>query len=137
MVLKIIPSDATKEKLLDDEFRITGKKFSSFRTTSFFFQTSHLPDLSNFTMDSGPIRERIITKVENISNHVSDTCGGWTVCGWFKRGSTKDVSAEGQVAAETLSYNITYCYPTTATKNELHNSLIALDELSDVVEIPA
>jgi hypothetical protein len=137
MVLKIMPSDITKTALNDDDIKITGKKFSSFRTSSFFFQAVQLPDLSNFTMDSGPVRGRIISRVEAITLEVSELHGGWTVCGWFKRGSTKDISSEGQVAAETVSYNLVYCYPTVATKIMVYDSLITIDELSEAVEIPA
>jgi hypothetical protein len=132
-----MPSEHTKLALNDDELKITGKKFSSFRTSSFFFQATQLPDLSNFTMDSGPVRGRIISRVEAITHEISELRGGWTVCGWFKRGSTKDISSEGQVAAESVSYNIIYCYPTIATKNVVYHSLITFDEMSEAVQIPA
>ena len=125
MELTIQPTPDIREALNDPGFVLTTGTFSSFRTTSLFFQAKELPNLKGLQHESDPRNEILIRQIQTIMHTISIVHGGWTIVGWFRRGTKVDQSTNLVVESDELKQNVVYCMPTHAKKEAFNAVLIS------------
>ena len=101
--------------LLED---IIVKEFRSYRFTLLQFQKQMLPRISfKYFIDHDVLT--LLRKTVNSNIEKGNENGGWTVIGWYYRGTKQDKSTQESTLAEQVTYHVVYMQPTTMKPNDL------------------
>jgi hypothetical protein len=98
----------------DDQEMITIHSFRSLRTTRIFFfnfedQVSTVPDDLQLNLQN--IHREKISAMVTFVNQVDH--GGWTIVGWFMKGSTTDAATDNErIDNDTFQVHLSYLFPT-------------------------
>jgi hypothetical protein len=96
----------------EESYTVTG--FQSWRTSNLFLQlVNRATNVDVYLTDANAIRPTVTA----ITQHVN-TNGGWTICGWLRRGEVVDASAapndtNSDVADSNMPIRLAYLYPTS------------------------
>jgi hypothetical protein len=94
----------------------TVTNFQSWRTTTVFLhRTNRTTDADQFMADPTAIRPTVRTITDTINDN-----GGWTLCGWLRRGEVTDASAapndgNSDVAGTNTPIHLAYVFPSNPT----------------------
>ena len=101
------------------------ESFSSLKFSHLYLSGPIPHDLTFLQLDETPAMRAIRVCINNVITHVNEN-GGWTVVGWYKKGSINDVSNTGhdvQVESSEIVYHAVSLVPTVRPTDAVFNAM--------------